>query len=305
LVVLSDPLANRVALDDYPALRSGRRTPRVDAAVSARSKTTEGILAAISQRVGRRRDAVLDRSSPQSAAAREPRLTLIVDAIDEAAEPIGVALELARLAHEQSVVVVATRKHSDILDALHPSCVVDLDSERDHGDVEIVVLDLLLRRPDSPYKEAEHAATRAARAVADQAGGNFLFARLAAEALIQRALEDPSQLEWRGELFQSIPRAMDAMLGALGPDRRQAEQLLAALAFAPAGLSEDAWLAEANALGADELDLKDLRQLLVSPAAGLVYASGAKPQTYRIAHVALSESLATLWTRHRAQDEEP
>jgi hypothetical protein len=304
LVVLTDPALREGAEESTFGRRYFMGSVQV-VAVNARFATANEILRAIVSGGG------LDQ--PVESLPYEERLhgllravsdddrtlTVVVDALDEVVpgEGLKTAHLLTRLATGGMRVVVGTRKQPDLMNALRADRIIDLDSARDaeRADVAAYVRQVLMTRPNSPYRGSPETVDRLAVAVADRAGGNFLLGKLAAESLAEGPATDAGRPGWDDALSSRLADWVLVMLERLGPDRPRAEQLLAALAFAQAGLSAEAWLEAARDLGDRELSRLDLERLLASPVAALVSVIGGDQPTYTSLHAAISDVIAALW----------
>ncbi|MBP2327073.1 hypothetical protein JOF56_007458 [Kibdelosporangium banguiense] len=208
-------------------------------------------------------------------------LTVVVDALDEAAEPhaIGQALrDIARDAASAGVrVLVGTRPglRDGLLTACgHQAQVIDLDREPwlQRDDLAGYVRQRLLATDDprtsSPYRDRPDLAAKVADAVADRAFPTFLFAQLISRALILGdAVADPA-----ARLPGTVADALEDYLLRFGKDSTRARDLLVPLAYAHGtGLArDDAWVELAGALGQRTYTLADLDWLLTTAADFLV-----------------------------------
>ena len=164
------------------------------------TRTANDVIATLTQEAGQDKDtttAALSEARPAAIPGLKAprRLTVVVDAIDEATEPVRLAHELAYLASEGAAVIVGARTRPDVLYALRPSRIIDLEADEYWSPraVEEFVRRMLTTQPESPYRDNPSAATLVAREVAHRAGGSFLFARLATEVLVRRPLvADPT-----------------------------------------------------------------------------------------------------------------
>ncbi|MBM9507162.1 WD40 repeat domain-containing protein [Actinacidiphila acididurans] len=259
----------------------------------------------VSERIGW----LLDRISRRSGG-----LTLLLDALDEAAEPLVLAGRLIRpLAELPRVrVVVGTRRstgegpdlpgpaRTDILDALAPPAA---------GDGPYARTALVVSR--DPHAMSRYIRRRLAhatgrgdlslqpwqieRAAVDigHSGQEFLHARLA----VHEILHDPAQVHdlavlrksTHRDLFASAIRRLTDRSPAFGP-------LLRALAFAQGrGLPvrDGVWATVAGALGAPSAGISDaaIHALTEAAAPYLVLDSEAGQTVYRLAHRTFTEFL--------------
>jgi hypothetical protein len=196
LVTVSDPLYReqvpRLDPDDPAVPPAGS----IDVAVWARNKTIEDVVAAIAQATE------LDADSPDALInkllERDRPCTIVVDALDEAVEPAGIAGKLLRpLAADAADagvrILVGSRpgREDELVDAL------GRDAVRFHLDqlpylaradlVEFVYRRLLLADDPAartPYRGQEDLARRVAEAIAARADPTFLVAQLTSQALV-------------------------------------------------------------------------------------------------------------------------
>jgi WD40 repeat protein len=175
------------------------------------------------------------------------RYTLLVDALDEAVDPIQVATSvLSRLAVIPGVRVIAGTRRSRLEDPDQPESgsqelldALTLDPERDRllvlEDEPDRIGDYVERRllggDGSPYRGDPDAARRLAAEI-QQRGGPFLFARLAATELRARPRLEPDSAELAALLGHGhgglFVRAVERFAGEHAPTAA----LLRALAFA-------------------------------------------------------------------------
>lgn len=288
-----------------PATRLGS----VDAVVNASRRTAYEVIADIARAFAlyQHPELSLDESMVQlidAIVSTSRRSTVVVDSVDDAVEPVCVARCLARLANHHVGVIAGTRKLPDVLEALGGGRVIDLDAdEHKREDVAALVHHVLMTRARSAYRDPQ-TAERVAEEVADQADGNFLFARIMAEELADRGrIATPG-----GEHALLSPPLSDTLrerLAAAGVDRPRAEPLLAALAFAGSELSVDAWLRAAGELGDGDFTRGDVERLLASPVAAFVAVGGDNQPTYRIAHVRIAQFVTEIWRERRSRDHPP
>jgi hypothetical protein len=211
------------------------------------------------------------------ALASVPRRPLIavIDALDEAADPIGIATGLLRplaagSARSQLRLLIGARRHmlAHLADE-DTSVVLDLDAPPylDRADVVAYARRCLLDpdAPASPYLGAPSDLVDAvAQAVADAAGQTFLLARLVARALARRpSVVDPTNQAWRRDLPTTAGAAMQRDLERLGADFERARDLLVPLAYAEgAGMPwEDLWALLASTIADRHYTNDDIRWL--------------------------------------------
>lgn len=283
-----------VTEDAIPAIDS------VDVAIHARGKSVADVAGEIGEALGVGGSAavVLD-----AIAARHAPVVIVVDALDEALDPRGVAREILRPLVDTRGAQVIVGSRSQVLAALSAASddVIDLDDRErwfDQTDVERYV-DRLLAASDSagrasPYASASLLRMTVARQVALRAGGTFLIARLVARSLAERAtvvdVKDPT---WISRLPQSVGEAFEEWLDRFGEDKRRARDLLRPLAYADGGGLpwEDVWPTTATAIAGTAYGDGDVEWLLEVAGAFVIESRVADRSAYRLFHEALAEHL--------------
>ncbi|GAA2581642.1 NACHT and WD repeat domain-containing protein [Actinomadura fulvescens] len=245
---------------------------------------------------------LLDRLSERPL---EGRGIVIVDAVDEAADPAELIRELleplAATAHRTGVRLLAGMRpgwNRRLVRQFGPHAVeIDLDDE-EHArpeDVADYVFRLLTEdeHARAPYRERPETARAVAGAVAARAGTSFLVAQLTGLALA--AAPDVADV---GEQFpDSVGSAMEHYLERLGTaaDRTRIRDLLMPLALAEGkGLADRrVWARLATELGARTYTDQDITWLLRdSPAPDVLHRGTVDGRyTYRLFHLALGEYL--------------
>ena len=244
----------------------------IDVAVHGRAKDPAQLALEIAAALGV--DLSNAGSNPEAAAvakitALDARLTIMVDALDEAARPGDCAVFLRALVQKgkRSRLIVGVREAgaetSGLTSLLGPRFTpLDLDAPqwREPDDLRRYVERYLRIAPDTPYADraAANVAHLLAGAVAQRAGTSFLVASLTAHALVSRpAITDPAE-------FTPLPSTVREAL-ALDLERfegiagEQLRQVLTALACGESrGLPADVWLAVAQALSNGDVTAADL-----------------------------------------------
>jgi hypothetical protein len=316
LVTLSDPLYRERVPDLDPTEPAVPPAGSIEVAVWAHNKTIEDVVAAIAQAT------TVDADSPDALIdgllERDRPCTIVVDALDEAVEPAGIAGKLLRpLAADAASagvrLLVGTRpgREDELVSALGRDRVrFDLDQppylERD--DLVRFVRRRLLVADDpaarTPYRDRENLAGRVAAAVADRAYPTFLVAQLTSKALVQAgSVVDVEAAGWELAFPGSVADAMDGYLDRLAEDaateqerrarKRRLRELLTPLAYAEGdGLPRALWPAAATALADRSYGLEELDWLVDTAADYLVEQSTAEGgPVYRLYHEALAEYL--------------
>ena len=167
----------------------------------------------------------------------------MVDALDEAEDPLGIARALAQLTPQTTLrLLVGVRSPSgpdDPLAATGPQGSLADQAEKllsarrlradedpwwHQDDVRGYADSILLHTPGSPYQDPAHheRAGQLATEIAGRVGRTFLVARLAAEALTQRPeLADPADPAWLATLDEDVVGVFRADLIRAFPEPRR------------------------------------------------------------------------------------
>ncbi len=275
----------------------------VDVAVQATGKTLEQVVTAISEALG------IEPGSEQqlvdALGERAEAVVVVVDAVDEAAQPHELARKLLRPMGSANRVrlLVGTRRH--LVPLLGAAAVVlDLDDPAylERSDLAEYARRCLLMEGDpaaqSGYRDRPEVAVRVARAIADRAHPSFLVAQLASRSLANAAdVVDVEQPGWSDRFPATVGEAMDDYLArfAVGGTREQEQRvrdLLLPLAYAQGqGLpDEELWAALATATGTQRYEPHDVRWLRQTSAADLVHSVEADGARFvRLFHEALAD----------------
>lgn len=274
----------------------------VDVTIYAQNLTTDQVLQGIAAA------ARLTAGTPGELLAaltgREQPFTILIDAVDEAADPEHLASQLlsplASFAAGRLRLLVGTRPHLLSRLGVGRDDTIDLDADR-YIDPEALAAyaarGLLSARANSPYVHAAPEQVRAvAWAVAEAAGASFLVARIASSTLAaaQSAVADPQAPLWRAGLPRTAGDAMREDLATrLGEDAQRARDLLRPLAFAEGqGLPwEDLWAPLASAIAGHPYTDEDLFWLRQAAGSYVVEATEAGRSVYRLYHQALADHL--------------
>ena len=301
LAVLSDP-AYRVRQQAIIAATPPETLPRensIDLAVHAAGLTLAEVTSRLATAAGVRDD---DRPSAVVAAILDggKTFTLLIDALDEAAEGGEIARQLLRPMalggrHEGVRVLVGGRPHlyrdlgiSSSSGKGDAFTVLDLDLPAYFQPSDLlssIRAQLLLEQTPmrlTPYRNKPELAEKIANAVVarllyPRANGAFLIGQIIASTLAN-AVEpvDTSISGWRGRFATTVGGALDDRLAALGAvNARRARDLLTALAYSKAPLPQGVvWVAMANALARrTDYDLNDLAWLLDGPSSSWLVQS--------------------------------
>lgn len=276
----------------------------VDVAIYAQSLTTDQVfrgIAAAAQVHAASPGQLLDQLS-----GRQTPLTVLIDAIDEAADPDDLARRLLHPLAEHAAgrlrFLLGTRPY--LLDRLgqrreSSANLVDLDADRYADPVAMTAYaarGLLDSNSASPYRHESPQLLRAvADAVAATAHPSFLVARITSTTLAaQERVADPQEPKWRSSLPRYPGEAMRRDLQIrLGDNAGRARDLLRPLAFAEGqGLPwEDIWAAVATEAAGTAYSDDDLLWLRRTAGSYVVEAIESGRSTYRLYHQALAEHL--------------
>ena len=300
LVVLSDPDYRRTVPAEGLSLGSSPPEASIATGVHARGLTSAQVLAALSAQAG----VTADTPADLLREMRGRRLTVAINAVDEALDPAGLVFGVLRPLVEAGPaeglrLLLGTRPHLvGSLGLTGSGSVIDLDDES-YADPESIyqyVLRGLEPGEDSPYASAAPELTAdVARAVADAAGHSFLVALIATRTLLsQPRVPDPADPAWRASLPGTAADAMHADLETrLGAAAERARDLLRPLAFAAgAGLPwESLWAPLASRLSGRSYTDEDLIWLRRQAGSYVVEAMESDRSVYRLYHAALAEYL--------------
>jgi hypothetical protein len=271
LVTLAHPDGRRKALAVDPGLDRATLPPEgaIDLAVHARQQTSGEVVEWIA--AAAEIDAATDDELLRGLAERDAPLTVVVDALDEAADAEKVAGLLARLAGTGKVRLLVGTRRSLVSRLIDPSAALDLDGPAylEPGDVVEYVRRCLLLEGDpntpTPYRGQPDLAGTVAEAVAKRAGRSFLVAQLVSLNLVDaHQVVDVTESGWRERFPREVGEAMREYLDRFGADRAKVRDLLVPLAFAEGeGLADEVlWAALASELGTRAYQPQDVAWLL-------------------------------------------
>lgn len=283
-----------------PALPAAAR--RIDVSLYAQNLTDQQVMAGIAAAAGCEAEsagALLD-----ALDGRPGPLTVLVDAVEEAATPVRLCTTVLRPLIENAGgrirLLLGTRPHLLPQLGLAAQDVVGLDDD-EYADPQALltytVRNLLQGAPSSPYQHcSREKLTAVAGAIAEAAGNSFLVARITAGTHAALAeVPDPADPGWRDGLPRHAGQAMARDLAdRLTPeDVTRATDLLRPLAYAEGqGLPwEDLWAPIASAVSGRAYSDKDVRWLHDAAGSYLVEAVEEDRSAYRLYHQALAEHL--------------
>lgn len=236
------------------------------------------------------------------------RFNVIIDALDEAAEPRmtirSVILPLSETCGDvgAQVIVGSRRRDSegDLLSAIGARRrLVDLDDQEFFAKIDLTSYALATlrlvgdKRIGNPYGEDASAVPLAER-IAELSGRNFLIAGLVARThgLYDETAIDPAALSFTATVDATMQEYLERVPAVAGVS---AQALLTALAFAETpGLPAELWQETIRVLGLGELQAAALTQFARSSAANLLVESvggTSEPPAFRLFHQALNDAL--------------
>ena len=245
------------------------------------------------------------------AALGRARFNLIIDALDEAAEPRDTRLIISGIvmpisdscADVGAQMIVGTRRYDeggDLLQIFGYACTtINLDQSsyfalEDLANYAPATLQLRGdERPANPYR-ADEVASPVAMRIAELAEGNFLVAGLVART---HGLYDVAPVRPDAVSFSSsVEAALTTYLDRIAPlGRLSSRELLMPLSFAQApGLPVELWQVAVRALAEADITREQLRRFANGSAANFLVESGsATPEpVFRLFHQALADELS-------------
>ncbi|HEY8986245.1 MAG TPA: caspase family protein [Streptomyces sp.] len=269
----------------------------VDVALYAQNLTTDQVLRGIAA------GARVPAETPGALLdALTTPVTVLVDALDEAADPHDLVLRLLRPLAENAEgrlrLLVGTRPHLLTDLGLRRDDSVDLDASR-YADLDALTAYaarcLRESAAGSPYRDRPRETAAVAEAVAAAATPSFLVARITGDTLAaSTSIPDWRDPAWRAALPRLPGEAMrHDLVTRLGADADRVRDLLRPLAFAEGrGLPwEDIWAPLAARLAGVGYGDEDLLWLRRHAGAYVVEAVEAGRSAYRLYHEALAEYL--------------
>jgi len=284
----------------------------IRSAVSAQGRSVDQVAAAIGEDLGLPAGTAGELLARLHDRRDEPAV-IVVDAVDEAAEPGRLIYELL-----EPIASASRRTGVRLLAGMRPglnrhlvrqfgSAAVELDLDSaaywDQRDVAAYVRRCLLAEDEqdlpTPYRGQVELARRVADAVAASAGRSFLIAQLTGFALAAApAVTDAELTSGQRRFPDNVGAAMDEYLARFAAGRRKVRDLLLPLAWAEGdGLADRrAWARLATELGTGAYTEQDITWLLRDTnAADLLQRIERDDRTwYRLFHAALSEHLRAL-----------
>ena len=309
VALLADPEGRRIVAERDPRFdESAASNPGVGSvtvAIHARDKVLEQVLTEILGGIGARVGLGVDETI-EALSEQDDTTTVLLDALDEAKEPLAIAEFLARLAEAGHQVLVGTRPDRARrvgragqstgallrnLGKVEPE--IDLGDEQHRGQTDVA--DYLARRLADPTEINSYPVDDARQvgvAVAERTGANFLYARLSAQRLLSSP-PIPLAPGWEGQIPSVAGDAdfaanVEADLARIeDPDeRRTTRQLLMAVAFAEgAGVPRyRVWPTMATAITGRTYSDDDVQAALGAAAWYLVESTDGMQTVYRLFH---------------------
>lgn len=290
----------------------------VSVAVHARGQTVDEVAAQIALGLGLDVCGAGDLLAALRDGWRPRPEVIVVDAVDEAADPFLLITELleplaSAAARTRIRVLAATRPggDSELLSLFGSSAlIVDLDAPAylEPGDVEEYVRRTLLASDDplvpTPYRDRPDLVAEVAAAVAARAGPCFLVAQLCALSLTASGNPPVATAAWAEDFPATVGAAMERYLRQVQPAGAPVRDVLTALAWAEGdGLDDPSlWADMATAIGTGSYTEQDVARLLTeSTVTDLLYRTRHGDRTaFRLFHDALSEHLRQQSIRYRA-----
>jgi hypothetical protein len=169
--------------------------------------------------------------------ARERPFHIVVDALDEAKEPILIARKILKPMHLLDNVKLLVGTRPEYVGDLDSSVVLINIDQRKYTlrkDIATYVAERLLSRrearKDTPYRK--QVAYEIAQAVADKAYPNFLIAQLTAEDLLASPKKVDLEFMQKNDFPSTVIDAFARYLARFGPDEQKVYDLLTPLAWA-------------------------------------------------------------------------
>jgi len=244
--------------------------------------------------------------------SRQP-VTFVLDALDESNEPGTIAETVIRPLIEKGCrILVATRGSAadrgvdDLIEALGPAHVHSLNHEPStEEDIAGYVRRRLLRTSGSPYADSPDVATAVSSALAQRAGGKFLYTRIMTAELLRRH-QPINMADVERELALNLDDALLRESATLDTAFRQRFQrddagssaLLAALAWSEGSglpLRDELWPKVATAISEATAPLTQEHVLWLLREGGrfIVEDGDGEQAVYRLYHQSLNEHFRT------------
>ena len=277
----------------------------VDAAVYVQRHTDTDVMLALTAAARSPASTVGELLEALDRQNRPRPLTVLLDALDEAATPESLCTTVLRplIEHARGRIrlLIGTRAHllPRLGLALGDASVLNLDAN-DYADPQALrtytMRTLLDAYPTSPYRHDVAATGPVADAVTQAAGTSFLVSRITAGTLAaaDTVVADPYDPIWRTGLPRQAGAAMrEDLQRRLGDHAQRAVDLLRPLAYAQGqGLPwEDIWAPLASEIAARAYTDEDVLWLRRAAGSYVVEATESGRSAYRLYHQAMAEHL--------------
>jgi WD40 repeat protein len=309
LVITGRPGAGKSAILARVVARSREKLsgiPALDIAVHAKGKTLADVVTRVAGATGAK---PVPKDIVEALAQSGKATRIVVDALDEAAEPEAIAEALLQPVGASGRVrlVVGSREHCVPLLGDVDTVNIDLPQYANDADIAEYAKRRLLREDEpnapTPYADKHELAQAAAAMIAKRADKNFLVARLLVEDLLLRpqALDTPTLAAMA--LPAKVVDAFDSYLARFGERETMVRDLLLPLAYAegkgfPWG---NVWARVASELSGRTYGDDDIRWLLKDAGAFILEGLEDGQAVYRLYHLALQEALRSRQDDHNVQ----
>jgi WD40 repeat protein len=277
----------------------GRETSElapINLAIHAKGKTYGDVIARFAERLGveAKPETVFEHLTHSSKLLR-----VILDALDEAAQPVEIAEQLLRPLSELDSVKLLVGTRTVHVASLPRAEVIDIDRPEyaKEKDIAQYVKARLLRAAEqgqaTPYSGKEDIAEQVADLVAKSAYPNFLIARLVIEDLLSRPGVMKADRAEDMAFPTKVSTAFDAYLARFGEKEIAVRDLLLPLAY-PEGEGlpwDNIWAPLSSALARRRYGNSDIRWLLENAGAFILETAEDGRSVYRLYHKALADAL--------------
>lgn len=277
----------------------------VDVAIVARGKTLNDIVAQLA-------DALDSDADDETAligliAARDRRLVIVIDALDEATEPRRIARDLLRkltnldhvwllIGGQPDYPVNAPKRVRNL-----GGRVIEIDLDRDDYFCRRDIVEFVKSRllSESSYRDDPTLAESVADGVASKAGKVFLIASIISDLFTAGESINTRSPEWQGKIASEICEVFDSYLDRFdrsqfgGLDKQTAVHLLRALAYSEGeGMPwDDVWAPVARAISGRNCTDSDVEALLKYAGTYIIEAQENQRPVYRLYHQSLANCL--------------
>jgi WD40 repeat protein len=268
----------------------------IDLALHAKGKSLGDVTVRLADMLGveAKTGAILDQLRRSTKPIR-----IIVDALDEAAQPAAIAEQLLCPLNTIDSVKLVVGTRTNQLANLYGAEVIDIDEPEfaKRADITEYVRARLLRADEpgqpSPYAGRELLAEQVAEMVAESAYPNFLVARLVVEDLLSRPRPVDLNVMSETTFPTRVSAAFDDYLSRFGAKEILVRDVLLPLAYSEGqGLPwDDIWASLASALSRRSYEDVDIRWVLENAGAFVLEGIEDGRSVYRLYHQALADAL--------------